>query len=101
MGAPSGPGLWAITAGAPPSALTISTVSNLSARNSSATASALRCTSLARAGSALTDSMRTRSSRSLRMPGRTSVTRALMSSTLVMAVTLIGAREEGAWRDSP
>ena len=90
MGAPSGPALCAMTAGAPPSALTISTLSKRSARNSSATASALRCTSPARAGSALTDSMRTRSSRSWRIPGRTSATLVRMSSTLVMAVTLIG-----------
>ena len=79
---PPGPALCAITAGAPPSALTISTQSKFSARNSSATASALRCTSPARAGSALTDSIRTRSSRSFRMPGSTAWTFARISSLM-------------------
>ena len=60
----AGAGLWAITAGAPPSAVMICTSSKPSAANSSAAASALRCTSPARAGSALTDSIRTRASRS-------------------------------------
>ena len=47
-----------------------------------ATASALRCTSPARAGSALTDSIRTRSSRSFRMPGSTASTFARISSLM-------------------
>ena len=61
---PSGPALWAITAGAPPSALTIRASKPSAREQRRRTASALRCTSPARAGSALTDSIRTRSSRS-------------------------------------
>ena len=57
-----------------------SSPSNPSASNRRGTASALRRTSPARSGSALTDSMRTRSSRSRRTPGRTSATRARSSS---------------------
>src|SRR6476469_7846857 len=53
-----------MTAGAPPS-LTIWTSPKPACVNSFATASALRSTSCLRAGSAPTDSMRTRSSRSL------------------------------------
>ena len=76
------PALCAITAGAPPSAVVIWT-RKPSASKSADTASALRWTSLARSGSALTDSIRTRSSRSRRMPGRTSWMR-LRSSSMFM-----------------
>ena len=64
----------------------MSTLAKPSARNSAATASALRCTSSARAGSALTDSIRTRSSRSWRICGISSVTLARMSSLMLVTV---------------
>ena len=81
----AGAGWRAMTAGAPPSA-TIRTSPNPASDNSSDTASALRCTSGRRAGSAHTDSMRTRFSRSARTDGSTSrtlATRSLMGATLV------------------
>ena len=80
-----------------PPPVRICTSSNPSARNSSAVASADRRTSSARAGSALTDGIRTRASRSARTEGSTSLHGARgagqeSSSCDVMDATAYGGR---------
>src|SRR5688572_32188078 len=71
-----------MTAGGAPSWARTISHAKPSAANRSRVASALRSTSPARAGSADTDWMRTRSSRSRRMPGMTSARRAGMSTVM-------------------
>ena len=94
VGAPGGAGCRAMTAGAPP-ALTMRMSPKPASDNSFDTASALRCTSARRAGSAHTDSMRTSSSRSARTDGSTAWTRATRS---LMGTRLVGfpTRASGA-----
>src|SRR5829696_5048473 len=74
VGMPAGAGNRAMTAGAPPFARSIRASGHPASTSNPTMASALRSTSLARAWSALTDSMATRSPRSESTPGSRSRT---------------------------